>query len=83
MKRVKDCGLNVEEYRAQQEILEQTNKSRDIDHEGQQQDYTPPVPSIGDEEVLAAGRRELDQSIYMLETGQSFNEERINVSDKF
>ena len=77
MKRVKDYGLSVDEYRAQHEILEQANKSRDMDHEGRRQEYIPPDPSIGDEEVLAAGRGKLDQSIYMLGTGQYFPEERI------
>ena len=74
---VKEFGLSVEEYRAQQKILEQANKSRNMDHEGIQQEYIPPDPSIGDEKVLAAGRGELDQSIYMLGTGQPFTEERI------
>ena len=67
----------MEEYRAQHEILEQANKSRDMEHEGRRQEYTPPDPPIGDEEVLAAGKGELDQSIYMLGTGQPFPEERI------
>ena len=83
MKIAKGYGLCVEEYRAQQEMLEQANKSRDMDHEKQQQEYTPPVPSVGDEEVLTAGRRELDQLIYVAET---FTEERIKheqVLDEF
>ena len=73
---VKDYGLSVEEYRAQQKILEQANKSRGMDHEGRRQEYIPPDPSISDE-VLAAGRGELDQSIYILGTGPPFTEERI------
>ena len=77
VKIAKGYGLSVEEYRAQQEILEQANKSRDMDHERRRQEYTPPDPSIGDEEELAAGRGELDQSIYMLKTGNPFIEDRI------
>ena len=67
----------MEEYRTQQEILEQANKSRGMDHEGRRQEYIPPDPPIGDEEVLAAGKGKLDQSIYILGTGQPFPEERI------
>ena len=77
VKIAKDYGLSVEEYRAQHEMLEQANKNRDMDHEGRWQEYTPPDPPIGDEEVLAAGKGELDQSIYIIGTVQPFNEERI------
>ena len=77
VKIAKDYGLSVEEYRTQNETLEQANKSRDIDHEGRRQEYRPPDPSIGDKEVLTSGKGELDQAIYMLETGQPFTEERI------
>ena len=93
-KLAKEYGVSVEEYRAQKDLLDEANKAVNTDHgkrigHDNNLDRIPPDLPLDDqneERLTAATRvpvegdyRQMDESIYLLKTGQPVNPERIEL----
>ena len=96
-KLAKEYCLSVEEYRAQKDLLAEAKKAVNSDHDkrigrDKNLDRIPSDPPLADqnEECLTAATRvpvgedyrQMDESVYFVNTGQPVNPERVELEQK-
>ena len=85
-KLAKEYCASVEEYRAQKDLLDEAKQIINIDHDkkiGHDKNLDRMPLDKNDEGLIAAAEttgedyRQMEESVYLLQTGQTFNDERI------